>query len=402
MRSAAKKTASSGRSYGAQTLKLLWGRAAGRCAVPTCRVELIVGASEHDPVVLIGDIAHIQAASDDGPRANLALSGKERDSYDNLILLCKNCHSKLDGQKNTHSVAFIQHLKHNHEAWVRASLPERGKSKTGWKTLLLRAEHPVDQTTFDAALAPDYIEGTVIEINATPSPNGWNSVADTIRGSLIEVLGNTSLEESRFAVFPLAPVSASIYLGYCMTNRPRVQLFQYDRDRQTWARPLEVQNRVGVSVSTMKPNSNASDIAFLFQLSARIDARFSHNLPPNTLIISIGIDHPRTNWLCHSRQLQELGRTSRQVFEDCMNELSGVEKWHVFYAGPAPGAVVVGQQLNPTMTPPVQLYEFRHPQHVPSLLISPTMDACIHVSDLSRERMIGANEVGGVSVSDTH
>jgi len=35
-------------------------------------------------------------------------------------------------------------------------------------------------------------------------------------------------------------------------------------------------------------------------------------------------------------------------------------EWHIFYAGPAPLAVSIGQQLNPTMYPPIQLYEYRH------------------------------------------
>lgn len=64
----------SGRSYSERTLKILWGRAAGRCAVPTCRIELFVDPTTHDPMVIIGEIAHIEASSDQGPRANVSKS----------------------------------------------------------------------------------------------------------------------------------------------------------------------------------------------------------------------------------------------------------------------------------------------------------------------------------------
>jgi hypothetical protein len=90
METALKNKTGSSRSYTPRTIKLLWGRAAGRCAVPACRVELFIEATDYDPVVSIGDIAHIQAASDGGPRANLSFSSKDRDNYDNLILLWKN------------------------------------------------------------------------------------------------------------------------------------------------------------------------------------------------------------------------------------------------------------------------------------------------------------------------
>jgi hypothetical protein len=64
-----------------------------------------------------------------------------------------------------------------------------------------------------------------------------------------------------------------------------------------------------------------------------------------------------------------LARLAREAFEDVLAGKPGITRWHLFYAGPAPGAVAVGQQLNPTMTPPVQLYEYRYPEHLPSLLI---------------------------------
>ncbi len=149
--------ASSTRSYTQQTLKLLWGRAAGRCALPTCRIELYVEKTEHDPVVAVGDIAHLHSHADSGPRAAPSLSPGQRNDYDNLVLLCKNCHARLDGQKNTNTVADILRLKQDHEAWVRASLPERGRGGTGWLTFVIEDQWPIDSLTFDAALSPDYI-----------------------------------------------------------------------------------------------------------------------------------------------------------------------------------------------------------------------------------------------------
>jgi hypothetical protein len=41
-------------------------------------------------------MAHVFAANNDGPRANIALSGEERGAFQNLILLCSLCHTKID------------------------------------------------------------------------------------------------------------------------------------------------------------------------------------------------------------------------------------------------------------------------------------------------------------------
>jgi hypothetical protein len=34
------------------------------------------------------------------------------------------------------------------------------------------------------------------------------------------------------------------------------------------------------------------------------------------------------------------------------------ERIHLFYAGPTGGAIILGQQVNPRMNPPVELYEY--------------------------------------------
>ncbi|WP_445223437.1 hypothetical protein [Coleofasciculus sp. FACHB-125] len=57
------------------------------------------------------------------------------------MLLCQNCHTRLDGQKNTNSVKYIKQLRSD-QAWVRNSLPERGRITTGWATILLQGSHP--------------------------------------------------------------------------------------------------------------------------------------------------------------------------------------------------------------------------------------------------------------------
>jgi hypothetical protein len=49
------------RSYLDSDLKILWGQAAGRCAFPNCRRELIQDETTMDPKRVIGKIAHIVA-----------------------------------------------------------------------------------------------------------------------------------------------------------------------------------------------------------------------------------------------------------------------------------------------------------------------------------------------------
>lgn len=56
-------------------------------------------------------MAHIFAASDDGPRGNSALSEAERGAYENLILLCAICHTLIDKAPNDYPDTLIKRWK---------------------------------------------------------------------------------------------------------------------------------------------------------------------------------------------------------------------------------------------------------------------------------------------------
>jgi SMODS-associated and fused to various effectors sensor domain len=108
---------------------------------------------------------------------------------------------------------------------------------------------------------------------------------------------------------------------------------------------------------------------FVFELSARVRIESLLTELSDPMVVTLAVQSPGTQWLKHPEQLRELGILARNAFETALTHSSTETTWHILYAGPAPGAVKVGQQLNPTMTPPTQLYEYSHPAHTPSLKI---------------------------------
>ncbi len=108
---------------------MLWGRAASRCSIPQCRIELVVDSTETDDNALIGQAAHIVAERTDGPRGESPLTVDERNKYANLILLCNNHHKQVDDQVNDFTVDRLRGIKAEHEAWVRAGLSSYDREK---------------------------------------------------------------------------------------------------------------------------------------------------------------------------------------------------------------------------------------------------------------------------------
>src|SRR6185312_6994801 len=85
------------RSYSQRTLKILFGRCGNRCAEPSCTNPIIKPGTEESPDLVVGQIAHIYAVADSGPRGKPTLSMEERNSPNNLILLCPTHHVIVDG-----------------------------------------------------------------------------------------------------------------------------------------------------------------------------------------------------------------------------------------------------------------------------------------------------------------
>src|SRR5262249_52772425 len=92
-----------------------------QCAHPDCSQSLIIDATTASGAMVVGKICHIHAASDKGPRADPDLPPKERDSPNNLILLCPTHHDIVDGQHETYPPDLLRQWKQRRERSQRAA-----------------------------------------------------------------------------------------------------------------------------------------------------------------------------------------------------------------------------------------------------------------------------------------
>jgi len=87
----------------------------------TARFERVMATSS-DGAVVIGEVAHIHAYEDDGPRANPKLSLLQRNSYPNLLLLCPNHHSLIDKQPDTYPAEMLREWKREIENRITTAI----------------------------------------------------------------------------------------------------------------------------------------------------------------------------------------------------------------------------------------------------------------------------------------
>ena len=98
------------KSVPTDTQRELWAESMGHCMNPACQCELLLESS-------IADIAHIKPHAKGGD-----VTAK------NLILLCRNCHSQIDNNRNDHTIGTMTTWKKNRNREIRSKFTKKCES----------------------------------------------------------------------------------------------------------------------------------------------------------------------------------------------------------------------------------------------------------------------------------
>ncbi|MDA1283139.1 MAG: SAVED domain-containing protein [Chloroflexi bacterium] len=355
---------------------ILWGRSAARCNHPGCKQFLVEPASTKDTDATFGQAAHIVAHGKTGPRADPAFDSKLKDIYDNLILLCGNHHAIVDKQPNTYTVDHLRTWKEEHETWVRGVTEPDKNDPVRWAVVIHESEPSINAQDALSALDPQAEPIEPVLLRVSQQVSGWDDAAREQTRVIRDLLGSLAPADRRIAIFSLAPIPLGLHLGFVISDRCRVDLYQYDRDEMSWAWPENpvLDNPIRPVEWRDETPLESGDAVVRVALSAEISSEDIRPFVPEPLIdVRITVERPSITWLQSRGQLRELGTAYRHALERIRHDFGmRCKRIHLFYAGPAGGAVLLGRQHNPHMDVPVQTYQYdvrRSPRYEPALLL---------------------------------
>lgn len=130
------------------TILRLFASSAGYCQNPKCLSPLFVDTGA--TTVHFAEMAHIIAAVDGGPRTNRRLSPEERGSFENLILLCANCHTVIDKAPDDFPDTWVQGWKQAHHDRIQNAFGlvpyrDRAEARNAIEPLLRQNRHVFEQ-----------------------------------------------------------------------------------------------------------------------------------------------------------------------------------------------------------------------------------------------------------------
>lgn len=169
-----------GRRIPRDVIVQLVARGAGFCYRPECPTGFLWHELEDGTAVKLAQVAHVVAASPQGPRANPDAPDDALTSIRNLVLLCPTCHVIVDHAPGEFPVERIDQWKREHEARVAAVWGiRRFANRTelhGAVQALLNENHAIwstygPESEAAASLAPDAPAAWRREMVRTVIPN---------------------------------------------------------------------------------------------------------------------------------------------------------------------------------------------------------------------------------------
>jgi len=358
------------RSIKPDTKLLLYVRAGGRCEFDGCNEYVLSHQLTHKTINL-GQMAHIIAFSEDGPRGNG--DGEKRpvdiNNVENLMLLCHRCHKLIDDHPKEYSRETLVNYKKAHEErilWLTSASPDRQtsvvilKSKIGDQIVKLsRAEiHEAVSPRYPASRA-----GTEIDLSEIKDVGDdfYSVAAKRIKHKIERIVSDVVEEEktNHISFFALAPMPLLAYAGNLLGNKIPTDLFQRHRDSENWTWKTEGK-LAEYKFEQIRQGTDDDKVILILSLSGKIHLE---KLPAeivegaNIYEITLNNSALAPTFL---RQKQDLA-AFKDIYQLALREIGSnhgkLEKLHLFPAVPAPIAVLCGRELMPKIDPILVIYD---------------------------------------------
>lgn len=344
----------------------LWGKAAGRCEYEGCNKPLWLD-SLTKAEFNIAYVAHIVADRPDGPRGDAVLSERLKDDISNLMILCDECHRRVDKEDvDGHPAERLQRMKRLHEDRIEllTAIQEDRRSHV----ILYGANignHNAHVSWSKAAQAmkpshyPANTRGTELGIknSAIADHDAWQFEKEQLRAQFQTKVKPllASGDADHFSVFALAPQPLLIELGRLLSDIPAAEVYQLHREPADWKWHEHCDD---LDYQVNEPATRHPVVALNLSLSATIDnARISAVMDTDHSVWTLALPDPNNDFLKSREQLGAFRERFRRLLNRIKAEHGEGALIHLFPAVPVSVAVEIGRVWMPKADLPMRIYD---------------------------------------------
>lgn len=346
----------------------LWVRAGGRCTL--CKRYLLESGLTGIAVPL-GEGAHIVGRVDStkSPRGKDSLPVEERDTADNVMLACSNCHTDIDKLPVAALVDAellrARKLEHENEirhqtglgtdrrtAVLRVAGDIRGHRgelpRAGAAEAVLRSGHrfPHFLPAYDQQGVEVDLRDVDGEAEATPE---YYAAAKAKIDSALERHIRPAVVEGQLehlSVFAIARLPLLMYLGAQLDDAVATDIYHRHRATQTWVWPAEDPGTTFAAAVARASDVLPAEAVLITNLSGTTPLNeLPQDLADATVFQIDPQPRPAEDVIGHPDVLKRFDQTVREFFTGLEATHKEVKKLHVFGALPLSAALSLGRVL---------------------------------------------------------
>jgi hypothetical protein len=353
----------------------LWARTAGRCTI--CNRRLLGDARTFLHSVTAAELAHNVGATDGeaSPRSVAATSGMDRESEENLLLVCHDCHRIIDHED--HMEFFppekLRELKRAHEQRIEMATAHGGLTRTAVirvganirGAFSMASQREVAETLFalnylglvESQWSGDFSCG----IAGNAGGKGfWAAGEQQIDDTLVRV--KQAIEQGdveHISVFPFAPIPLLVYLGSRLDDKTTTRIFQKHRGQYAGWSWVGQDDPVEFTSEVIGPDETAIDVVLVCGISSPVDpAKLPAELRdvPRHLLLPDG-HSPSPMLLTNEQTLINFASDWRTMLAEVEAIHPRAKRWHLVASVPLAVAVESGRAFMRGSQPSVTVYE---------------------------------------------
>lgn len=368
----------------------LWVRSGGRCAI--CNKYLLDLVYD----VSIGEMAHVVGWSKakKSPRGDADLPLEERNTVDNLVLLCADHHKIVDTKALLEEFTIERLIKHKieHEqrihhltslkiddesvvlrmfGGIRGTNVEVSKEHARQVVFNSEQKYAMFLNSFDK-------HGIEIDLNTLPDPeDAWDAYWSIGKGIIDKSLiplgqGINKGEVRHLSVFALSRIPLLIYLGYKLDDKIPTSIYQKHRgEEETW---LWSDKELIETFEARRLSTNAScNVALILSLSGTIDlVSLPADITESCNIYEIRplVTIPNRNIFRNKVSYENFTKSYHQFLSQLEIDHKGCKNIHLFSAIPVSGAISCGRGLMRDTHPGITIYDFTEKVYKPTITIN--------------------------------
>ncbi len=334
---------------------MLWGRSAGRCQFDGCN-RILSRSSVTQEQANIAQKAHIWAFSPRGPRGHVGISDEELNEVENLMLVCHECHIKIDqGQgSKKYTAAMLRAWKEEHERRIEivtGIAPERRSHVLVYGTNVGDHSSPFTFNETAGAMFPGrrpaearpIVLGTANNSLQDKSPEFWRVESKHLQKHFEQRVRERIAggEVTHLSVFALAPQPLLILLGDLLGDITPADVYQRHREPPTWTWP---ENIAGQSFTVTEPPKSDGPPALVLSLSATVTPdRITAVLGSEACVWTVSVPQPGNDFVKTREQLSEFRRVIRTLLDRIKAVHGQTTPLNVFPVAPVSLAIELGR-----------------------------------------------------------